>query len=211
LLLLMWVWLAVVVVFFSLPQSKLLGYVLPAVPPLAYLIGDAAATGRRGRLRATAALAGAICLAVALGLAIHPLPTNRALARAIAERHLPNEPIVFIGDYYYDLAFYAGTNSLPLVVDDWASPDVLKHDNWRRELGEAAAFAPAAAATRLIDAATLARRLCAAPVAWVVATDAAAPHYAFLQAAEHVASDNHASVWRIDRALPRVASSLGCG
>lgn len=36
---LMWLW-ALVVVFFSIPQSKLLGYILPAVPPLACLMAD---------------------------------------------------------------------------------------------------------------------------------------------------------------------------
>ena len=40
---LMWLWLAVVTVFFSLPQSKLVGYILPAAVPLAFLIGDSAA------------------------------------------------------------------------------------------------------------------------------------------------------------------------
>ena len=38
--LLMLVWPALVVGFFSLPQSKLLGYVLPAVPPLAFIAAD---------------------------------------------------------------------------------------------------------------------------------------------------------------------------
>lgn len=38
--LLMWPWVAIVVVFFSLPKSKPLGYVLPAVFPLVYLMAD---------------------------------------------------------------------------------------------------------------------------------------------------------------------------
>ena len=38
--LLMLLWLAVIVLFFSLPASKLLGYILPAVPPLAVLLAD---------------------------------------------------------------------------------------------------------------------------------------------------------------------------
>lgn len=38
---LMLVWVGVVTLFFSIPQSKLPGYILPAVPPLAYFVADA--------------------------------------------------------------------------------------------------------------------------------------------------------------------------
>ncbi|MDR2851538.1 MAG: glycosyltransferase family 39 protein [Burkholderiaceae bacterium] len=40
--LLMAIWLLLILVFFSIPQSKLVGYILPAVPPLAFLAADAA-------------------------------------------------------------------------------------------------------------------------------------------------------------------------
>jgi 4-amino-4-deoxy-L-arabinose transferase-like glycosyltransferase len=38
---LMLVWMFGILVFFSLPNSKLVGYILPALPPLAFLIADA--------------------------------------------------------------------------------------------------------------------------------------------------------------------------
>ncbi|HBP30112.1 MAG: ArnT family glycosyltransferase [Advenella sp.] len=37
---LMWIWLAVILVFFSIPQSKLVGYILPVLPPLAFLFAE---------------------------------------------------------------------------------------------------------------------------------------------------------------------------
>lgn len=37
---LMWIWLAIIVVFFSFPQSKLVGYILPVLPPLAFLFAE---------------------------------------------------------------------------------------------------------------------------------------------------------------------------
>ena len=54
-----------VTLFFSMPQSKLVGYILPVAFPLAYLIGDSAAplgrtAGVAGQCRALAVL---ICLA----------------------------------------------------------------------------------------------------------------------------------------------------
>ena len=43
------VWLVVIVGFFSMPNSKLAGYVLPALPPLAYLLVDGALQRSQGR------------------------------------------------------------------------------------------------------------------------------------------------------------------
>ncbi|MFQ6687203.1 dolichyl-phosphate-mannose--protein mannosyltransferase, partial [Bordetella pertussis] len=34
------VWLAVIVAFFSMPQSKLVGYIMPVLPPLAFLLAE---------------------------------------------------------------------------------------------------------------------------------------------------------------------------
>jgi len=210
LLLLMWIWLAVVVVFFSLPQSKLIGYVFPAVPPLAFLMADAAATVRRRRLGATAVLAAILCVGVALGLALRPPVSNRALAQAFAAQRLPNEPLVFVDEYFYDFGFYAGSATLPVVVNEWASPDVLKHDNWRHELADAASFAPDTAAARLVDNAALPARLCGARVTWVVGAHGAASRYPFLKPAQPVADNDSATLWRVDRTVPAVAAALAC-
>ena len=63
----MWIWPAVIIGFFSIPSSKLVGYVLPALPPLAYLIADGlvrkwgvASTPRL--LKGVAIVAGVACL-----------------------------------------------------------------------------------------------------------------------------------------------------
>jgi len=207
---LMWIWLVVVVVFFSLPQSKLIGYVLPAVPPLAFLIADALGPVRRKHLVATAALAATVCLGVVAGVAIHPLPTHRHMAQALAARRLPSEPVVFIDEYFYDLPFYAGTRTPPMVVDDWSDPDVLKRDNWRHELADAAAFVPRTRANHLIGDDVLPARLCAAPVSWLIATDAVASRYPFLAGADRIESDNESTLWRVDSTRPAVAHSLHC-
>ena len=37
---LMWTWLILILVFFSIPQSKLVGYILPVLPPLAFLLAE---------------------------------------------------------------------------------------------------------------------------------------------------------------------------
>jgi hypothetical protein len=208
LLLLMWVWLVVVVGFFSMPQSKLLGYVLPAVPPLALLIADAAAHVRRSSLWATAGLAAALCLGLVIAVAVYQPRSSRPLAEAWVAQRQAGEPIVFIEDYYYDFGFYARSGPPAGVVDAWGSPDVLLHDNWRRELAESAAFAPAS--TRLVTGTDLPRQLCGSRVSWVVAPSGAANRYPFLALSAPVASAQDASLWRVDASTPDTARSLGC-
>ena len=76
------VWAAVVFLFFSLSRSKLVPYVLPAVPPLALLIGrylarSTAAVGRRASETALAAvLAGATVTAIAAVIISLPAATS---------------------------------------------------------------------------------------------------------------------------------------
>ena len=70
------VWFAVVLVFFSLPQSKLVGYVLPALAPLAFLLAEVILGAWREPgdpvsprlVRTSAAVAAGICV-VAVGVA----------------------------------------------------------------------------------------------------------------------------------------------
>ena len=50
---LMWIWAAVIILFFSLPKSKLVGYILPAMLPLEYLCADALVLRYRARGRGT--------------------------------------------------------------------------------------------------------------------------------------------------------------
>jgi 4-amino-4-deoxy-L-arabinose transferase-like glycosyltransferase len=213
--LLMAVWAGVVVLFFSLPSSKLVGYVLPALPPLAFLIADgytAAAAGRLGKRL----WIGAALLAVALNggaivwLATHPLKSSRELAVALHARRHGAEPVVMLGQYSFDLPFYAALQRPVVVVDAWSSADIARHDNWRKELADAARFAPQRAATTLVEPAALPKLLCAAPVTWVVGATASAASQSFIAAAERVATQGESSLWRVDARTPALVSALGC-
>jgi len=69
--LLLLAWSGFCVIFFSLSQSKLPGYVLPAVPPLGVLLARTCARfGRRRSLRVVLAAAGALSIGVALLLPV---------------------------------------------------------------------------------------------------------------------------------------------
>lgn len=195
--LLMGVWLAVVVGFFSLPQSKLIGYVLPAVPPLAVLIAAAlTATGSRWR-RATAVLAALLCVGAVVALARAPLPSSRQLARALNEHRRPGDAVLFVGGYFYDLPFYARLDQPPPVVDAWDDPALRQHDNWRKELADAADFTPDHGRATLLAAARLEANSCARSSTWVLATRAAAVQYRLAERALPIATQGDNGLWQI--------------
>ncbi len=206
---LMAIWLVVVVGFFSLPQSKLVGYVLPAVPPLAFLIADGfvSATGKKRLWLASAIGAVAIGIAVVATLSLGFDRSVRHLAHELAARRLAGEPIFFIDEYYYDVPFYARLREPVRVVEDWTSPDVAARDNWRKELFDAGRFDRIAAAATLIPRAALPATLCRTPVSWVFAPSDAGPRYGFLQHAAVVGSERKTTLWRVDRSEPTLSAA----
>ena len=129
--LLMVLWVVLVVAFFSIPQSKLIGYVIPAVPPLAFLIGDGFATlARPTRMEqqiwwSGAVIAMTVNIATVIVLTIRPLQSARDLAIELSLQRRPQEPVFMVSHYYYDLPIYARLEQSVSVVGDWSSPDVL--------------------------------------------------------------------------------------
>lgn len=205
-------WVVVVVLFFSLPQSKLIGYVLPAAPPLALLIAEAAGPMLRGSRwwRATALLAALSCVAIVVLLAFRPAHSTRPLGLALGTNLAAGEPVLFVDGYFYDLAFYAHLRAPVQVLEEWDRPDIAQHDNWKRELAEAARFAPATAAAVLVPPQRLADTLCNAPRTWVIAPLGAVAQHPWLASVDHVTRTDQAGLWRVDPTRPALAAALGC-
>ena len=210
--LLMGLWLLVVVVFFSLPQSKLIGYVLPAVPPLALLIADAAGPWvRSGRMwRACAGLAALMCIGIAITLAVEPRHSSQPLAQALHARMASGEPVVFVDGYFYDVAFYARLREPALVLEQWDRPDITQRDNWKHELADAARFAPAAAQAVLLTPQRLTATLCRTPTSWVVGLRGSVAHLPWLAKAQPITQAGDYGLWRLDLADPALTAALGC-
>ena len=214
--LLMLVWMTVVVVFFSLPKSKLLGYVLPAVPPLAYLAADSflALVSRSARVarlwRASLCIAVLASLGTVAFLAIRPANTSRELALTLGAQRNSAEPVFMLNSYYFDVPFHARLKSPVQVIDDWSSPDVQRRDNWRKELADAGRFAATAAQSSLLEPASLAASLCQAPVSWVMGPAHASAGFAFLRETQAVSTVRGTSLWRIDRTATEISSLLRC-
>ena len=203
--LLMVLWLVVVTLFFSLPNSKLLGYILPAVPPLMYFvaegfvsIGNATAIQRR-LWWGGAALGVAISIVGIVGFALRPpSAASHDLARVLATQGMEGEPVFMVGRYYFDLPFYAGLREPVVVIDNWSNPQIKLRDNARKELFDAGEFAPELAAKVLVQTENFGAALCVSPVSWVIGPVDHWPSR-LPAAAVQVAKNRHHALWRVAR------------
>lgn len=153
-------WVVAIVGFFSMPRSKLVGYVLPALAPWCALLGltlhqRARAVAARGAQDATVswwarlstwgpvklALAAGLCVALVGGLAWKVPYSARDTALVLKDRLQAQDRVVFVDEYLYDLPFYAQLKQPVWVVSHWLSPDIAQRDNWRKELHDALRFA----------------------------------------------------------------------
>ena len=188
-------WLFAVLLFFSLPASKLVGYVLPALAPLVALVGLAAARGRAWRfLMPVSALS---CLAILAALAIAAPKSHRDVGLALRAALQPGDRVVLVDDPFFDLPFYARLAEPPTVLSNWGDPAIAQQDNWRKELADAARFDPAAGARLLwpLDRAT--QLLCAPGRVWIlVGHDARMPDS--LAGAVPVLRGRLSALWRAE-------------
>jgi 4-amino-4-deoxy-L-arabinose transferase-like glycosyltransferase len=212
--LLLWLWLALITLFFSLPKSKLIGYILPVAFPLGLLAADTFArvlpVGRRTALlwRASAVV-GAVASLVAIGWATaRPPHSTQQLGLAIHQRMAPGDRVLFLHGYYFDIPFYARLRAPVVVVEHWDSPEIRKRDNWRKELADAGDFAPDHARGLLVLPRDLPETLCGSGVTWVVGEASTAKDYPLLAAAgEVVARQGNSQVWRIPGDAPALSAT----
>ena len=187
-------WVVVVVGFFSLPSSKLIGYVLPALVPWCALLAQATGESSVRRWRVALSLAVLACVGSVAMLAWQAPKSHREAGRALASLIAPGDRVVMVDLYYYDLPFEARLREPVWVASNWDDPDIARRDNWRKELHDAARFAPESARARLWPLAQLPALACG-PAAWWLVTAAAAP--APLAGAQAMFEDRHTRLWRM--------------
>jgi 4-amino-4-deoxy-L-arabinose transferase-like glycosyltransferase len=216
--LLMAVWIVVVLGFFSLPSSKLIGYVVPAVPPLAVLLtevlmrvtGSPSRNARRA-MDVTLAASILICVIAVLATAIYSKRSAQPLIARYGEQIGPRDTMVALHTYPFDLAFYARLEKPMWIVDDWDNAEVPVRDTWRKELYDAALFDPATGGEVLVKPAALNARLCAAKpgVFWFWGNPSDVPHYDVLKDVAPTASDLRRTLWRV--AVDKAFKAAHCG
>jgi 4-amino-4-deoxy-L-arabinose transferase-like glycosyltransferase len=142
-----WVWVVAILVFFSIPHSKLIGYILPVIPPLALL--SALGWDRTMKHRAAAAkvFAGLCVLNISVALVLvlkvgDVTVTSRTqdLAQVLACAASSSDTVYVSDAYPYDLPFYAQTSKQIVVLQNWPLLRQQAGDGWQRELFEGADF-----------------------------------------------------------------------
>jgi len=206
-----WIWIGAILVFFSVPQSKLIGYILPVTPPLALLAAAGWSRMMAGRRAARAWLAAlaVLMLAVSAGITVavgQYFPalsrSSRDVAQVLACAAAPDDPVYAVGGFPYDLPFYARMTQPLIAVQDWERLRATAGDGWQRELFEAGDFDPAIAARVLQSPPAALDAARAAPNAWVVANRNPALEDTLLTQGFHPVAENRH--WRLYAAPARL-------
>lgn len=208
--LLAWTWLVLVTLFFSLPQSKLVGYIFPVAAPLAFLGADVVERmpGAAWRWRASVAAAAVFCAsAVTLGT-VHPLHSTRGIGMALRASG-PADQVVFLKHYWFDVPVYGRLVQPVRVIDEWDESRIRDHDNWRKELADAAQFDPALGRALLLASDDATAALCTSALTWVAADGDTAREQPVLAQAQEVATEGDTHLWRLP-AVPAGATRPGC-
>ncbi len=206
---LMLVWLAVVTAFFSVSSSKLVGYILPAVPPFAFLLAEAA-SGLPARWRMHSAIGAAVfCPLLAISAHYWQPKSLEALALHLKANRQPGERVIDLEAYDYDVPFYARLDTPMTVVDRW-SADELAKDSWRRELKDAERFADAATPRHLLPADRLPALLCANTGTWLIAAWPLTGGSQWLGSVRPSIQVGARALWHLQRDAPATRAVLAC-
>lgn len=209
-------WLLMVLVFFSIPTSKLVGYVIAVLPPLAWFIQEtfeqreeSTAPGAVRSLVRHALVAGGLCLLAVAAMVLFPQRSTKSLAQTLAASAAPGDRLAMLDQYAYDVPLYAGWDGPVIAVAPWDDPDVMRGDDWRRELADAATFTPDRGADRLWTTQRLQTYLCdpGHATTWLLAWLDEAGHYPALAGREPLARTSRMGLWRI----PAAETVNGCG
>jgi len=207
---LQWVWVIVVVGFFSLSASKLIGYVLPAIPAIAMLIADVIVTRLLPlrRMQLLPRVMAAICLLTLIPLVWifgrEDIYSSKPLAASFRASSSPQDQVLSIGLYRFDFPIYARLRTPLPVILNWDDPAIRQTDSWPRELADAAEFDPAAGERVLINPTDLSTLLCATEVSWIIAP--LSNNEPLLASAETIRNSTLHKLMRFDRAR----SNLPC-
>jgi 4-amino-4-deoxy-L-arabinose transferase-like glycosyltransferase len=199
---LMVVWLAVIVVFFSIPRSKLVGYVLPGLPPLACLVAALltrpdAPTRTPKPLRWTALGAVVLCVGSVVAVARFATPPGARLRLPPGSVIADRDRVVMLDTYYYEIPLYWKLHDPVIVVGSWQASKRNLRDDWRKEFNDAARFDPVRAESLLPEESALPAMLChPKDTTWLIARLDALQTREWLAKKAPVVANEQVAVWR---------------
>jgi 4-amino-4-deoxy-L-arabinose transferase-like glycosyltransferase len=186
---LMVIWFLVVAIFFSIPASKLIGYALPTLPPLAVLLAEVLIRVMRRysaspviRLVLGCFLGAMVGCLIAIGVFRYiQRDSGYEMGNYIVAQKSPEDTLIYLMNYPFDLAFYSAMNKPAWIVENW--PKLPVRDNWRNELLDAGNFDPELAKQTLVNLESLMPRLCATEnkVFWVRGDSYMSDYWPFLK------------------------------
>lgn len=203
----------VVLVFFSLPASKLVGYVLPAAAPLAFLMAQSLSGLSAKTFKIWVILSGLLGLILVAFFTLEAPKSTQALGQQLRRERTSDEPVYMWHHYYYDLPLYAHLESPARVVGLWSGEAVRAHDNWQRELVDARDFASDSNSARnLIEVDEFHQQLCAAPRAWILASEKEAQSDPWLSQLKTTLKQNQTALlrWELAPSNPAQKSTALC-
>lgn len=128
-------WPLIIILFFTLPHSKTIGYIVPATPPLAILIGHTISNQWQRFKKwfyVTVSIGATLLVSLTIVVSHLALPSVKPLVEQVSTQLNTADEIVVYEHYYYDLPFYL--RRTVGVVTNWSDPSVPISDNWQHEL-----------------------------------------------------------------------------
>lgn len=209
--LLMLCWLGFILLFFSIPVSKPLGYIMPVLPALATLVAllihqqHREAHIKRRHLWLTLGVAIIACIIAMMTVIQHAKKVaSYQLALQVQQVVKPQDQLVMVGKYQFDLPFYMHLSNPAWIVTDWTTAAQGElDDSWEKELLEARRFNPQVAAKNLLDDHGLATQVCRMDsnrALWVAGDPGSVAHLAVLANHAPLAKVRDHYLWRLSAA-----------
>jgi 4-amino-4-deoxy-L-arabinose transferase-like glycosyltransferase len=213
---LMWVWLAVILLFFSIPNSKLIGYILPVAPAFAFLLGSRFVVFQDQtnapyiKWSVSAIISLALSLVTVTWFTVNTDKSTKPLAHSLAAQRQAGEPIFMMGQYFFDFGYYAKLRDQVSVVDQWSVLMKEPRDDWRKELYDAKEFFAKDGRQPLLESKEFYSALCASPKSWVIAQPDAINQYPILETAKLIGTHYDQRLLLLERDNPKTNNLLKC-
>ncbi|ANJ66196.1 hypothetical protein A9404_01340 [Halothiobacillus diazotrophicus] len=207
------IWVAAILMFFSIPTSKLIGYILPTVPGFALLMAllfdQVLARNAQNpvqihawyrRIALLALIGGSLGLVSVITFSLIDHKSHKAVTESIRSEIAPDASVVFYNYYFFSVPFYLDRPEPALVTGEWHDPANFKTDGSNTELYTSAQFDPKAAAKILISTDDLATMIAQAragarPPVWVYANRNDAANAPLLAQVQPRAQDKRVNVY----------------